>query len=551
MKISPLQKALNFYMTGSLNPPREEKFPGYNNLTNEELNEMEMTRDEWENINKKSYKFKNPTLTLSCDWNTVTGYFRGAGLGVLDSFFSGLGSRIARKIPFPSGLSLAGLLLSTSLFSNFKKLPFFSTSFSFTDFGGRISRSTLRVFDSIFSFIGEEGAKLKLPSFASGLLGLFSLERILKEKYNKDARIPYSTIGGTLGRTAIHHMESMLASKANDLSAGSESGAAFLAASLTTLGLLLPNEIKTKNIPVETFDGLASLLGPHFLDSLFTNIGNAFSPIVNKPKNLFLSAIGFVASLPFLSSIRKFWDYKAPMPEFGGKLIRSINSAFEAIFFNAGNAVGKSILGAPLALVFAAFTYITCISKQGNKIFKSFKVPMNTVGSIVQRLPFDFIYSMMTTVGARLSKLIPAPLIVLLGPVVSFKLGEMHKGISAKYDDFKGLMIRNSIHLWESILSSSGYRTGKMILSDESDIESTGALLGEGWITDDGQIVKNMAIGKQINTSHEKSITKILASTFAGIVFGIGAHFIGKSLLSKQVEPEVVIEKEAVVASRA
>lgn len=542
MRINPIQRIFNFYITGSFNPPaKETHFEKHNNLTDEELSEMEMTRDEWSNLNKKSYKFKNPVLTLSADWNTMNGYFRNAALGVFDSLFSGVGQSIARKIPFASGVSLAGLSLITSLFSTFKKLPLFSDNFSFTDFGGRLSRASLRVLDSTFSYIGEQGAKLNIPSIASGLLGIFSLVRVLNGKNDNKVQIPYSTIGGTLGRTAIHHMESMLASKANEFSTNNESMSAFLAGSVTTFGLLMPKEIKTKKIPVESLEGLFSLLGPHFLDSLFTNIGNALSPIINKPRNLFLSTAGFAASLPVLSSFRRFWNYKAPLPEFGGKLIRSINSAFESIAFNAGNSAGKSILGVPLALSFSALTYLTTVSKNKDKIFKSFKVPMDTVGSLFQRLPFDFIYSMMSTVGTRLSKLVPAPLLVFAGPLISFKIGEKCKGINARYDDFKGLMVRNSVHLWESILASAGYRTGKMILQrEDDDIESTGALLGEQWITDDGQIVKNMAIGKQINTEKEKSISKIFLSAFSGIAFGAGIHMLAKYLIkSKPLDKEV------------
>lgn len=538
MQITGLQKALSIYLTGSLPKPEPAcKYKGNNHLTDEELAEMEMTRAQWNDLHENSYTFKNPTLAQKADWNTLTGYLRNAELGVFDSLFSGIGAGLAKKIPFVHGLALALLTLCASLTSLITKLPFLSTNFSFSDFGGRLVRSPLRMLDSIFSSIGEKGSAFSAPSLVGGSIGLLTLGRVLHGKDDKSIEVPYATLGGSGVRAPIHHLESMLASKANELSSNNESLASFVATSATTLGLLLPKEITEKELPVETLEGLFSLIGPHFLDSLFTNIGNAFSPQINKPKNLALAALGFAAGLPILSSIPKLWNYKAPMPKLGGKLIRSISSAFDAVAFNAGNSVGKGILGIPLSLGFIGLTYITSVSSEGKKLFKNFKVPMNTIGSLVQRLPFDFVYSMISTVGTKLSKLIPAPLLVLIGPALSFKMSNQFKDVDAKYDDFKGLMIRNSVHLWEAMLASAAYRTGKMLTGEKDNNDSSGALLGEQWITDDGQIVKNMAVGKQIKQNKNKSILNIVLSAIGGVVFGLGAYFIGKMLLKNKSEP--------------
>lgn len=215
-----------------------------------------------------------------------------------------------------------------------------------------------------------------------------------------------------MGRTALHHLESMLATKANQLSNTDESFAAFIASTLATAGTMLPKDIKNKKIPVETIEGLSSLLAPHFLDSLFANIGKSFSPVINKPKNLILGISGYLASIPILSSIKSFWGKKAPIPEIGGKTIRSAFGALDTISFNAGNYVGKTALGIPLSLAFGGLTYISCISKNTSKHFKNFRIPLNTVGSMFQRLPFDFIYSMISTAGTTISKKIPAPILV-------------------------------------------------------------------------------------------------------------------------------------------
>lgn len=519
MKIS-LQKALSLFLTGSLSSPETTNSSERSNtLADEELAEMEMTRTEWDNLTKNSFKFKDSTLAQQADWDTLTGYIRNAELSMFDSLFSGIGAGFAKSLSFISGLGLASLSIALSTFSTIKKTPYLSTNFSFSNFGGRLVRAKLRFLDSIFSSVGEKGASLKTPSLLAGLVSLLSLNRVMQGKDDKSIEMPYATIGGTLGRTAIHHMESMLASKANELSSEKPSLAAFLASTITTLGLLAPKEVKGKKVPVETLEGLLSLVGPHFLDSLFTNIGNIFSPIINKPKNLLLSIIGFSSSLPILASIPKFWNHKASVPELEGKLIRSAFGTLDTIAFNSGNSVGNSKAGIPTAFGFLGLTYLACVSKQGEKALKNFKIPMNTVGSLFQRLPFDFIYSLISTAGNRLSKLIPAPLLVLLGPSISFKLSEQFKGINAKYDNCKGLMIRNAVHLWETILASAAYRTGKMISGNKEDSNTSGSLLGERWITDDGQIVLNMAIGKQIKQEKEKNILPIVISALGGIAF--------------------------------
>lgn len=518
MKID-FNKALSFYFTGSTNLNSAWK-TDFNHCpySKDELAELEI---DWE-TSKKGFQFQNETLSLHADWETFPGYVRNAGLGMFDSLFSGIGAGFASKTNFSSGVVLAALATLTSLISTIQKIPFLSTNFSLFDYGGRLLRSTLHFFDSTFSTIGEKGACYEAPTLIAGLASLFSLNRVLNNKENRSLEIPITTIGGTLGRTAIHHMESMLASKASYLACKHESLSAFFASAVTTLGLLSPKEIKDKILPWQTTEGMISQAGFHFLDSVFSTTGGSFAKHIANPLNFLLAGAGFAASLPILSSNKKIWDYKVPFPKVEGKLVRSLFHGIEALIFNAGSRVGNSVFGVLLSIGFGALTYFATLSKGTKSLFKNFKIPMNTVGGLVQRLPFDFAYSAISASGAKLSKLIPAPLLVLFGPMVSFRLGEMFKNEGAKYDEFKGLMIRNAVHLWESILAGGAYRIGRILTGTLNKGTSSGSVLADGrWLTDEGRIVPTMAIGKQMHGESSGNILHTLLSGLGGIGAGV------------------------------
>ena len=156
-------------------------------------------------------------------------------------------------------------------------------------FGGNLIRGPLHIFDSIFSTIGEQGSKYTLPSLLAGGVSVLSLVRTVLEKDNKEFTLPFDTVSGTLGRTAIHHMDSMLASKAAQISNSHHTAGSFLASSLTTLGLLAPDSVKKKVLPWNTHEGFIAQGGSNFLDSLFSNIGNSFSCLLNSSRNNSLS----------------------------------------------------------------------------------------------------------------------------------------------------------------------------------------------------------------------------------------------------------------------
>ena len=542
MKISPLN-LLSLYLTGQ-QTNSSNVFSGLTSqcpYSGEELSEMEMTKEEWIESNTNSFKFKDSTLNLNADWDTFQGYMRNTSLGMFDCMFSGFGSSLAKKMSFANGIILAGLSLGTSFLSEIKKLPVFSTNFSFFNFGGRLIRAPLHIFDSTFSLIGEKGAKFALPSILAGAFSLFSLNRVLNKNENKNIKLPNSTIAGTIGRTAVHHFESMLASKATEISNDNPSAGSFLASSLAAGGLMTSDTTKNLKLSYRSFEGLTSLGGFHFLDSLFSNIGNTMTGILNTPARLLFGSIGLLTAMPLVGSASKIKNQNASYSKLGGRLIRSIFHIPETLVFNLGNLVGKGILGIPIS---AGFIGITSLLSSSKSKIANLKIPVGTIGGQLQRLPFDFIYPIISNTGTSLSKLIPAPLLVLLGPIISFKLGEKFKTVDAKYTELKGLFVRNSCHLWEAILSNAAFRTGKLISGDKTDNDdNSGTMLADGrWLSNNGQIIPTMAIGKQLNDHPEKNLLKVLFSALGGIALGAGGVLFAKTLQARNNAKNICVQ---------
>ncbi len=500
-------------------------------LTDQELDDMETNRKEYEDSEAQCIKFQDSTLNRKANLNTVRGQFRLAGLGSIGSFFSGIGSGFGSKMNFLSGIALACVSLGAS---NLKKIPLLSTKFSIFGFGWNLIRGPLHILDSIFSQIGEHGSKYTLPSIIAGAVSLFSISRTLKDKDNKSLELPIDTIGGTLGRTAIHHIDSMLASKASQISSENQSLGSFLASSLTTLGLLLPEDARKKQLPWNTLEGFVSQGSSHFVDSLFSNIGNSFSSIFDDTKKVLLGGLGTIVGMPILGALLNKNEYKVPFGTIEGRLVRGILHAPESLVFNLGRSIGNSILGIPLSLGFAGLTYFTCISNKGKNLFKNFDISRDKVGGLVQRLPFHFLYSIISTCGVKLSKFLPAPLLLAIGPALSYQLGERFKNVDSKFDDLKGLMLRNTVHLWETTLARAAYNTGRMLTGTEGEHNSSGSVLGDGrWLSDDGQILPTMAIGKQSEENNESNILNTVLASLGGIGVGAVVHMIQKQLASK------------------
>ncbi len=538
MRVDSLQKTVSLYLTGRATLP-DDMFSFENkhsNLTKQELDDMEISSmEEYKKSEEESFQFKNPALNLKADFNTVHGQFRMAGIGVINSLFSGIGTGFGSKLNFLSGF---GLACTSLLVSVFKKLPILSTKFSIMGYGGNLIRGPLHILDSIFSTIGEQGSKYTLPSIVSGALSLFGLQRTLNDKDNKSLELPFDTISGTLGRTAIHHVDSMLASKAAQISAKNHSLGSFLASSVTTLGLLLPDELKKKKIPWNTHEGFIAQGGSHFVDSLFSSAGNSLSSFFGNTKNALLAASGVALGMPLVGSLLNSINYQIPFATLEGRLVRGIMHAPETVVFNLGSVLGNSALGMPLSFALLGSTYFACMSKNGKELIKNFEISRDKIGGQVQRLPFHLLYSMISASGVKLSKLIPAPLLAIFGPALSFQLGERFKNIESKYDDFKGLMLRNSVHLWETILARAAYKTGRMITGTQDEHQSSGSILSDGrWLSDDGRIVPTMAIGKQTSEFSTKSFSDILCSALGGIGFAMGAFVLGKHFFGKENQP--------------
>ncbi|OGI20729.1 MAG: hypothetical protein A3B68_09330 [Candidatus Melainabacteria bacterium RIFCSPHIGHO2_02_FULL_34_12] len=537
MQIS-FQKALSFYLTGRTILP-ENILSSENTaseLTRQELDDMEISSQaEYQRSESEGFQFSDKALNLKADFNTVHGQFRMAGLGVINSFFSGIGAGFGSKLNFLSGLSLAGLSLGVSFL---KKIPFLSTKFSIMGFGGNLIRGPLHIFDSIFSTIGEQGSKYTLPSLLAGGVSVLSLVRTVLEKDNKEFTLPFDTVSGTLGRTAIHHMDSMLASKAAQISNSHHTAGSFLASSLTTLGLLAPDSVKKKVLPWNTHEGFIAQGGSNFLDSLFSNIGNSFSCLLNSSRNIAIATGGIALGMPVLGTILNAINYQIPFGTLEGRLVRGIFHAPENLVFNVGTILGNSTIGIPLSLGFAGLTYLTCVSKQGKNLLKNFDISRDKIGGLIQRLPFHLLYSMISASGVKLSKFIPAPILTIIGPAVSFQLGEIFKNIDSKFDDLKGLMLRNSVHLWETILARAAYRTGRMITGTHNEETSSGSILSDGrWLSDDGRIVPTMAIGKQTKDITQNNLLNIVLSALGGVGCAIGGLAIAKYFMKTNSEP--------------
>ena len=113
-------------------------------------------------------------------------------------------------------------------------------------------------------------------------------------------------------------------------------------------------------------------------------------------------------------------------------------------------------------------------------------------------------------------------------------------------------MVRNLTHFWETILSNTAFRTGKMI-SGNTESNSQGSVLSDGrWLTNEGQIVPTMAIGKQLNQESESNLKDIFLAGVGGIGFSLGAFALSKYLLKtkpENIENKIQIQPERISGS--
>ena len=532
MQIS-FQKALSFYLTGSLEKHDHTcRDIAYNvpALTIQELDDFEMSQKEFLDSETNGFKFADKTLNIKANLNTLSGQFRCAGVSVINSLFSGIGAFTAKKLNLISGFGLVAGAFGVSLMKN---VPFLSTKFSILSLGANSLRGSLHILDSIFSRVGEEGAKYTLPSILAGGASLFSAYRSINKKDNKSLSLPNDTISGILGRTSIHHLDSMLASKAAEISANHNELGAFLATLLSTAGLLIPKNLRTNKMQWDSLEGFAGQGGSKFLDSLFASIGHTFSSTFNSTKKIALGVLGVTAGLPTIGSLLNSFNYQIPFGTLEGKIVKGILNIPETIAFNLGDLVGNGLFGIPLSLGFAGLTYLICFSDKGKRLIKNVEISSTSLGGELQRLPLlHFINAIISSSAMKLSNFIPAPLLVLLGPALSFRIGEKVKNIPAKFGELKGLMLRNSVHLWDSILSRSACKTATMLFAKSEDETYTGNIVTDGgstcWLTEDGRKVSSMAIGKQLNQESESNLLNTVLAGLGGVGFGLSTFALGK-----------------------
>lgn len=549
MKINFLNSLINLYFTGTTKPginlSSEKNTTDY---TKEELDELETNQEDLARSKKQSIKFKNNVLDLETDFNTVTGLFRMSGTGVINSLFSGIGSSLGNKIGLMGGF---GLSLGSLLISQLKGMKFLHKKFNFMSVGFHtLIRGPLHIFDSIFSTLGERGAKFSLPSVLAAGFSFFSLNRTLQGKENQNLEAPIDSVGGTLARTSIHHLDSMLSTKGKDLMEKNQLLGGFLASSLTTFGLVLPKSIKQKILPWNNLEGFVSQGGFSFIDSMFSNVGSSISTFLTSPKKILLALSGLGVGLPLVSSFLKIQNYKIPFGTMEGRLLRGMFHSFDGLAFNLGNIVSNSRFGFVGAL---GGVMLPFLSKGLN--LNRIQIERNTIKGLITRLPFEFMSSITSNVGVKMVNLIPAPMLTIIGPALSFRLGEIFKGLNSKYDDASGLLIRNSMHLWESMLTRAAYKTGQMISNVDLGNVSSGSILSDGrWLTEDGRIVSSMAIGKQGNNCEEKNLLHI----FVGMVMGClavlgGAKFLVNKINKNQIyiddQPESIHENASPLPS--
>lgn len=532
MKIS-LQNAISFFLTGSAKPENIlSSEPPVTIPSKNELDDFETTPEKYEESQNKSHKFSDSLLNIKTDLNTTQGQFRFIGLSAISSLFSGIGAGLFTRTNMLLGIVLACL---APIAAAIKNTPLLTTKFAIDSFGGNLIRNVLHVFDSVFSRTGEKAANYKVPTFFASALSLGGLIKSLAGASNKNLRLPIDTLSGTFGRTAIHSLDSMLSSKATELFNTNEELGSFLAGALGSGGFLLPESIRQKTFDYEVAENLIAYGSTSFTDSLFTSIGNAFSSSLNNFKRLAAGIAGVALGLPILGSLINKTGHEIPFNTIEGKLSKSILHMPESFSFNLGNTVGNSILGIPLSLGFCIFTYLTCLANKGKSLLANIEIPKNTLGSQLQRIPFmHFMWSLISASAMKLSKSLPAPLVALAAPMISFQLGERFKNISSKYNETKGLMIRSSLHFLETIFTQAGYKTGRIIAGSNKEDSTSGSLLNGFWLTDEGRLVPSMAIGKQIQTDTEYSLKNILISSLGGVAFSLGAYGLSRFIISNK-----------------
>lgn len=479
---------LNLYFTGRWQPrlPKDPISNPVDIFSKEEIAEYEI------DISEKSRDFSTALLNQNTDWETFASSMRSSSISLWDSVFSSIGATLSQQLPFAVKVFTSIAALSSSLAADKIKIPFLSSEFSFFKFGGRLIRSPLHFFDSFFSVLGEDLASSSGAGLTALAASAFALIKNLGFKDKLNFQMNYETINGTLSKSVIHHVHSLLSSTAIRFFKSSP-----ILASLTALGssatvLALPKDIRSKQVSWNLFDGVLGHGLIHFVDSLYSSLGNAISGLI--PSILSLPAsLALVFACKNLHQIpnaliAKIVQEKIPYPQLDGKLIRAVLHVPETVLFNLGDKLSESRLGQLALTLFTAYGLI-----KPNQT-----LDLNTVKGLSDRLPVDLLQAALTKSAAKLSLQIPSLPLVIFGPAILSLISSRLKPLSTKYTESRGLILKQFVNFWETLLSASANRLVRKVIPMGKQ-GYTGSVLADGrWMDSKGRILPSMVIGKQL-----------------------------------------------------
>jgi hypothetical protein len=497
---SSLHKLCSLYLFGQTEFPEAEAHFDINNFYDQdELDELELKSTQVENHPSKILH------NLNTDWDTFPGSMRNSAAGILDAFFSSIGTGITENLNFKSKLGVTLGTFISSLAANKIDIPLLSKEISMFNYAGRLIRAPLHIFDSTFSAIGESWSDSSLGNILTLSLSALGLSNSLKnpKDFHENNELDYQTINGTLARSSLHHLQSLASSFAQNIYKLSP-----LLGTVTTLGITglaqkLPQKIKDHHISWKSINGLLSQNIFHFTDSLYSGLGSLISKGILKSKITSVAFLPALLGLSFSDKLKNVMATKLNFTKFDTKAIRSMMHGLDTITFNLGTAFAKTPLALPFLGVYSLLSYNSALSTN-SKLPKipEVKIPLNEVGSLIHRLPFDFVESVISETSNKIGQKIPSPILFLLGPSLSYKLGNMFKDAKTPFNTSTGLLLKHLIHFWDNLLTSSGYQTGKSLLNlvlPRSNKTNSGSILSDGrWLTSEGRIVSKMALGKQL-----------------------------------------------------
>ena len=478
---------LNLYFTGLWQPglPKDSLSKASNIFTKEEIAEYEI------DVSEKSRDFSTALLNQNIHWETLTSSIRSSSVALWDSIFSSIGVAVSQQLPFAAKIFTSIVALGSSLLADKVKIPFLSSEFSFFKFGGRLIRSPLHFFDSFFSVLGEDLSS----SPRAGLLALLgSAAALVKNLSFKDSlnfQMNYETINGTVSKSVIHHIHSLLSTTATRFFKSTPVLASLAALSSTATVLVLPKDIRSKQISWNLFDGVLGHGLIHFIDSIYSSLGNKISNLIPSVLSLpsSLALVFACKNLHRISNVQiaKLLQEKIPYPRLDGKLIRAMLHVPETILFNLGDKLAESHSGQLFLGFLAAYGLIK----------PNHKIDLNTFTGLSDRLPVDLLQAALTKLAGKLSVKIPSLPLMIFGPALAALISSNLKPFSTKYTESHGLILKQFVNFWETLLSASANQLVRKVIPLGNQ-KYTGSVLADGrWIDSKGRILPSMVIGKQ------------------------------------------------------